>query len=130
VNIEWAVHRLLHRYIDAADRCDADAVGECFDGDGVLLVRGTERRGDEIVAFYRQRLTVPTLHFVTGITVSERAGGLVDAGCGLLAMEMPETGWTAVAGRYDDVIRLDGDDARFVSRTITIDSRFALAPAT
>ncbi len=126
--VEWQVHRLLHRYIAAVDAHDADAVAACFDDGGVLVVRGVERSGGEIVAFYREKLTVPTLHFVTGISVIERPDGVVAAGCGLFALEMADTGWSGVAGRYDDLIRIAEGDATFARRELTIDQRVRLTP--
>lgn len=126
--VEWAVHRLLHRYVAAVDGRDADAVAACFGTDGVLAVRGVERTGDEIAGFYRDKLTVPTLHFVTGIAVTERPDGLVASTCGLFAIEMRDTGWTGVAGRYDDMIRMDGDAATFVHRAISLGDRVRLTP--
>jgi SnoaL-like domain len=126
--VEWAVHRLLHRYVAAVDGREPGAVATCFGADGVLAVRGHEYTGNELCAFYRERLVVPTLHFVTGISVTERPDGVVTSTCGLFAIEMHGDGWRGVAGRYDDVIRVDGDDATFVRRTIILGERVRLSP--
>jgi hypothetical protein len=127
---ELAVHRLLQRYVAAVDAHDIAAIRACFGDDGLLTVRGTSYTGDELADFYRAHLTFPTLHLVTGITITDRPDGLVVAGCGLFAIEMPDDGWRGVSGRYDDVIRVDGTTATFVHRSITIAGRARLSPAT
>lgn len=126
--VEWAVHRLLHRYVAAVDARDIDAVGACFGADGVMTVRGGEYTGEGLRAFYRDHLVVPTLHFVTGIAVTDRTDGLVASTCGLFAIEMHADGWRGLAGRYDDVIRIEGDVATFVRRAITLGDRVRLTP--
>ena len=123
-----AVNRLLHRYVAAVDARDIEAVAACFGAGGVMTVRGGEYVGDALRAFYRDHLVVPTLHFVTGVAVSERADGLVASTCGLFAIEMHADGWRGLAGRYDDVIRLDGDTATFVRRAISLGERVRLTP--
>jgi hypothetical protein len=125
---ELAVHRLLHRYVAAVDAQDVDAIRVCFGANGSMALRGVERTGDELADFYRARLAFPTLHLITGITIADRPDGLVVAGCGLFAIEMPDDGWRAVSGRYDDVIRIDGGTATFVRREITIAGRVRLSP--
>ncbi len=125
---ELAVHRLLHRYVAAVDAQDIDAIRACFGADGRMTARGVDRTGDELADFYRTALAFPTLHLITGITVADRADGLVAAGCGLFAIEMPADGWRGVSGRYDDVIRVDGTTATFVHRTITIAGRVRISP--
>ena len=127
---ELAVHRLLHRYVAAVDALDPEQVGACFAPGGVLVVRGVERTDEQIVAFYRERLTFPTLHLITGITIASRDDGLVEAGCNLFAIEMRESGWHGVSGRYDDVIRVEDARAVFVRRHIGIHQRVTLTPAT
>lgn len=129
---DWQVHRLLHRYIAAVDGRDADGVAACFVSDGRLTVRGVGYAGDEIAAFYSEKLIVPTLHFITGVTIGARDDGLVTSTCGLFAIEMHDDGWRGIAGRYDDVITVDPDGrrdaARFVSRSITFHPRVRLSP--
>lgn len=124
----WTVHQLLHRYVAAVDAHDIDAIRACFATDGTMVLRGVERRGDELAAFYRAQLTFPTLHLITGITVSARPDDLVGAGCGLFAIEMRDDGWRGVVGRYDDVVRIDGATATFVRREITIARRVRISP--
>lgn len=126
----WPVHQLLHRYVAAVDAQDVDAIRACFGVDGTMLLRGVERTGDELGAFYRAQLTFPTLHLISGITVDPRPDGLVDAGCTLFAVEMREDGWRGVAGRYDDVVRVDDGAATFVRRHITISQRVRISPET
>ena len=124
----WHVHQLLHRYVAAVDARDIDAIAACFGAQGVMTVRGGEYTGDALRAFYRDHLVVPTLHFVTGIAVSDRPDGLVDSTCGLFAIEMHPDGWRGLAGRYHDVIRLDGDTATFERRAISLGERVRLTP--
>jgi hypothetical protein len=124
---EIAVRRLLDHYADACDRDDAERVGELFDGDGVLIVRGREYRGGEIVEFYRERLDVASLHFTTGMHLSTRPDGLVGSTCGFAAIEMPDDGWSLVTGRYDDVVRVDSGTARFVERRISVRGRRSIS---
>ena len=123
---ELAAHRLLQQYAAAVDARDPEGVAALFAPGGTLTVRDLELTGADIADFYRSRLTFPTLHFVTGITVAERDGRL-DVACGFFAIEMPESGWSGVAGRYQDVIRVEASVATFVSRTITVHQRVALA---
>lgn len=127
--VEWSVHRLLHRYIAAVDACDPAAIAACFGTDGVMTVRGREYTGAPLTEFYRDHLVVPTLHFVTGISVTPRPEGLVGSTCGLFAIEMHDDGWRGITGRYDDVIRVDGDTSTFVHRAITLGDRVRLSPA-
>ena len=124
---ELAAHRLLQQYAGAVDLRDPGGVAALFAPGGTLTVRDVELTGAEIAEFYRSRLTFPTLHFVTGITVVERTDGRLDVACGFFAIEMPDTGWSGVAGRYQDVIRVEAAVATFVSRTIAIHQRVALA---
>lgn len=126
--LTWTVHRLLHRYVAAVDAQDVDTIRACFGTDGTLVLRGVERRGDDLAAFYRERLAFPTLHLITGITVTSGPGGDVTAGCGLFAVEMRDDGWRGVVGRYDDVVHVDGDAATFVRREITIARRVRISP--
>lgn len=124
---EVAAHRLLHHYAAAVDARDPDGVAALFAPGGTLTVRDLDLTGAAIADFYRSRLTVPTLHFVTGITVAERTDGRLDVACGFFAIEMPESGWSGVAGRYQDVMRVETSVATFVSRTIAVHQRVALA---
>lgn len=127
VERELAAHRLLQRYAASVDSGDAEAVASLFTPDGHLVVRDRSYAGTELVDFYRSRLTFPTLHFVTGIVTAERGDGLIDVSCGFFAIEMPSDGWSGVAGRDADVVRVGDGAARFVSRTISVHERVALA---
>jgi hypothetical protein len=127
MNDEVAVRRLIDHYADACDRDDADRVGQLFEDDGVLVVRGHDYRGAEILEFYRARLDVASLHFTTGVYLTALPDGLVGSTCGFAAIEMPDTGWSLITGRYDDVVRVDGDVARFVERRISVRGRRSIA---
>lgn len=117
---ELAIRRLLDRYVHCCDTIDVDAVARLFGDDGVLTVRGRSYSGDAVVGFYRARLTVPTLHAVTGLQMAARADGRVDSTCGFTAVEMRDEAWTLVIGRYTDVVEVRDLEARFVERTIDI----------
>jgi hypothetical protein len=131
VDREIAVRRLLDLYAHACDTADVELLVSLFGSGGEVRVRGESKRGDDLRAYYAPRIAVPSLHFTTGLTVSERADGLVDATCGFFAIEMPSDRWRGVAGRYTDVIDIsDGADgaARFVSRSITTIGQFSGIP--
>jgi hypothetical protein len=128
VERELAAHRLLHHYAASVDARDPDAVAALFAPGGTLVLRDLELTGPAIADFYRSRLTFPTLHFVTGITVAERPDGWLDVACGFFAIEMPAAGWSGVAGRYHDLVRVEAGSGAFVSRSITVDQRVALSP--
>jgi hypothetical protein len=125
---EVAVRRLIDLYAHACDTDDVELLVSLFGSGGEVCVRGESKRGDDLRAYYAPRLAVPSLHFTTGLTVSERDDGLVDATCGFFAIEMPSDRWRGIAGRYTDVIDIsEGADgsASFVSRTITTVGQFS-----
>jgi hypothetical protein len=125
---EVVVRRLIDGYADACDHDDAVAVASLFAADGVLRVRDREYRGDDIVAFYAERLDLASLHFTTGLRLTDRPDGRIASTCGFAALEMPADGWAVVTGRYDDVVRIADGDARFVERRISVFGRRALGP--
>lgn len=125
IDSEIAVRRLIDRYAHACDTDDADLIASLFGADGEVCLRGETRRGDALRSFYESRLAVPSLHFMTGLTISKRPDGLFDATCGFFAIEMPDGDWSGVAGRYTDIIEITDGVARFVSRTITTSGRFS-----
>ena len=120
---ELAVRRLIDRYADACDHDDASAVAANFAADGVLRVRDRAFRGDGIVAFYADRLDVASLHFTTGLRITAGPDGATASTCGFAAIEMAAGGWALVTGRYDDVVRVEGGEAWFVERRITVHGR-------
>jgi hypothetical protein len=125
VERELAVRRLIDVYARACDTNDVDLVVSLFARGGRLLVGDDARSGEQLRAFYQRRFDRPTLHFVTGLTIEERAADVVSC-CRFLAVEMPPTGTRLVAGRYDDVIAIENGDARFRSRRITVDRRMSI----
>jgi hypothetical protein len=125
---EIAVRHLIDRYAHACDTDDVDLVVSLFGVDGEVSVRGESKRGNDLRAFYESRLAVPSLHFSTGLTVSERHDGLLDATCGFFAIEMPDDRWSGIAGRYTDIIEIADGVARFVTRRIMTHGRFSGAP--
>jgi hypothetical protein len=120
---EVSVRRLVDRYAHGCDTDDAALVASLFGDDGVLLVRDDVWAGDDLVRYYEARLTLPTLHFTTGLTITERADGLLDSTCGFIAIEMPGDEVRAVAGRYTDTVRVVDGEATFVSRRIDVTRR-------
>lgn len=127
VERELAVRRLIDHYSHGCDADDAELVVSLFGSEGRVVVRGVSRSGQELRDFYVGHLSMPTLHFTTGMTMSERTDGLLDVTCGLLALEMPEGETTLVAGRYRDVVEVIDGAARFVEREIEIATRRSVA---
>ena len=123
---ELAVHRLLQRYANACDTIAPAAVAALFGVDGELRVNGARYRGADIEAFYAARLDVATLHFVTGVSIDPVQDRTVRSSCGFLALKIPDDGWSATVGRYDDHIRIVAGRAEFVSREIHINGRRSL----
>jgi hypothetical protein len=120
---EVAVRRLIDRYAHGCDTNDPALVASLFGATGELVVRGVVYTGNEIREFYTGRLDIPTLHFMTGITIAERGDDLLDVTCGLFALEMPDEAARGVVGRYHDVVRLADGVAEFVRREIDISGR-------
>lgn len=137
IEVEVAIRRLLDRYAHGCDTDDAALVASLFEPfdtrsgatGGTLIVRGATHAGDDVLKFYASRLTVPSLHFMTGLTTSGRSDGHFDGTCGFFAIEMPDESPRGIAGRYTDVIEVADARARFVQREIAVTTVLPFAPS-
>jgi len=118
-----AARTLVERYPAIVDAGDADAVAALFAKDASLVTASATYEGRDAVAeFYGPRLGGSKLHLVTDIQLSPSGDGEVAATSRFAAfigsVDNPQLTW----GTYEDTIVVNGDDAAFKVRRITIDS--------
>ncbi len=128
VSDELAIHKLLADYNFAVDAGDGAAFAEFFVADGVLETVGIDTvTGRENLVTFAE--TVPVMvpgprHLVTNVSID---GGGDSATCRAYLQMWGTAGGSGstsliISGRYDDVLRREDGQWRFVRRTMTPDA--------
>jgi uncharacterized protein (TIGR02246 family) len=129
--VDWiAVHQLIARYVDAADRHDPDQMRSCWTEDGVFIAPdGKEVRSqDGIVAhevnLWKQAVATGTRrrHCITSILIVTSSSSRVTTRVGMVGTNMTDDGARVESTyRAEDVIVKDGDEWRYAFRRLIPD---------
>ncbi|GAA4142129.1 nuclear transport factor 2 family protein [Actinomadura keratinilytica] len=119
----------LHRYAEALDDPDPEAVAALFTEDGALHTRLAGRPGRTmtgraaIAAFYRDRIAAdpsPKRHFIVGPRTTWVAPGEVEIASYFLFTARADVSSVIGWGTYRDRLRVDGGTALFADKTIDL----------